>query len=112
MRRRPMLKWILDQLFGRRLEQETSRYLHELARSPVNASRRNATELIERLCALPGPKVTLGETLWGEAVQAPLEEIVKACGLITGGMGSGKSMFGLGILESLIALLPAARTIG
>ena len=73
---------------------------------------RNANALLARLRAVPGLKVALGQTLWGEAVGAPIEEIAKACGLITGGMGSGKSMFGLGILDPLIDLLPQTYTLG
>src|SRR6266705_984819 len=106
------MKWIVDLLLKGTLQGETGRYLQELARAPISASRRNASELLAKLRAVPGPKIALGETLWGETVEAPLEEIVKACGLITGGMGSGKSMFGLGIIESLIDLLPETRTIG
>jgi len=42
----------------------------------------------------------------GERVTVPMEEIVRSYGLITGGTGSGKTMFGLTILKSLIDLLP------
>jgi hypothetical protein len=106
------MKWLLDLFLKNKLQFETERYLRELAHAPISAARRNASDLLAKLRAVPGPKITLGETLWGESVEAPLEEIVKACGLITGGMGSGKSMFGLGILESLIDLVPETRTMG
>jgi hypothetical protein len=106
------MKWLLDRLFGGKLQRETDCYLRELARGPMLASRQNAKALLARLRSVPGLKVALGQTLWGEAVEAPIEEIVKACGLITGGMGSGKSMFGLAMLEPLIDLLPQTRTMG
>src|SRR6266566_5005656 len=96
------MNWLLNQFFGKRLEQQTQRYLRELALSSTVSSRRTATELLHRLSAAPGPSGTLGEAAWGEPVTMPLAEIVKAHGLVTGGSGSGKSFFALLIMRSLI----------
>ena len=83
------MNWILDQVFGgRKLEQETARYLRELKRAPMLASRQHADKLLAHLGAASGPKIRLGETLWGAPVVVPFEEMVKACGLVTGGMQS------------------------
>lgn len=106
------MKPVLDLIFGRRLERETDRYLDQLARAPVLASRQNASDLLVRLQAEPGPKVRLGETLWREPVTVPLKEIVRAYGLVTGGTGSGKTLFALTILKSLIDLMPHERATG
>ena len=56
----------------------------------------------------PGPKVHLGDTTWGEPVVVPLTELVRACGVATGGMGSGKTMAACVVLEAMIARLPDA----
>jgi len=58
----------------------------------------------------PGEKVTLGATIWGEPVVVPLTELVKACGLATGGTGSGKTMAACLILEAMITRLPELRS--
>lgn len=106
------MNWLLDQFLGNKIERETERYLSQLAISPTLASHRNATELIQRFKADPGPTVTLGETPWGEPVTVPLDELVRAYGLVTGGTGSGKSMFALGILNALIEAAPYAAGTG
>jgi hypothetical protein len=85
--------WLADAFSRRRLSRETAEYLDSLAQEPVLASRRNASALLRRLRAEPGPSVHLGDTTWGERVDFPLIELVKACGLTTGGMGSGKTFF-------------------
>ena len=100
------MNWLLDQFFGRKLQQETDRYLRQLALAPTLASRKNATEVIRRMAAVPGVKVTLGKTTWDEPVTIPLAEIVQAYGLVTGGTGSGKSMFALLILKALVDNAP------
>ena len=100
------MNWLFDQFFGRMLQQETDRYLRQLALAPTLASRKNATEVLRRLAAAPGAKVTLGETAWGEPVDIPFDEITKAHGLVTGGTGAAKSMFALLILNSLIDSAP------
>jgi hypothetical protein len=102
--------WLAAKLSGRRMEQATSSHLDSLARAPVRASQRTARDVLAKLRNEPGPKVQLGETEWGEPVVVPLAECVKACGIATGGMGSGKTMAACAILEALIARFPDLRT--
>ena len=83
--------------------EERIRHLHE---APLIAARRTASALLARLREEPGPAVCLGETTWGEPIQVPLIEIVRACGLTTGGMGTGKTMFALLPLEAIVRRLP------
>ena len=104
------LAWLADKLSGRQVGHETTRYLASLAREPVRVSRRTVDELLRTLGNEPGPKVTLGDTAWGEPVVVPLTELVKACGIATGGMGSGKTMAACLILEAMIARLPDLRS--
>jgi hypothetical protein len=104
------LAWLADKLSGRRVGRETARYLASLASEPVRASRRTAAELLRTVGNEPGPKVNLGETAWGEPVVVPLMELVKACGIATGGMGSGKTMAACLILEAMVARLPELRS--
>jgi hypothetical protein len=99
------LAWLADKLSGRRIERATARYLESLAHEPVRISRRTASEFLRALRNEPGPQVTLGETEWGEPVVVPLAELIKA-GVMTGGMGSGKTMAACLILEAIIGRLP------
>ena len=105
------MNWVLDRFFGRKLEADTESYLRQLALAPTLASRRNAIDLLARLRAEPGPSVTLGEISWGERVAVSLGEIVKT-GLVTGASGSGKTLFALLILKSLIDLAPYEHAAG
>jgi hypothetical protein len=104
------LAWLADRLSARRVEQDTARYLESLAREPVRASRQTNRELLRALRNERGPAAVLGETMWGEPVVVPLMELVKACGIATGGMGSGKTMAACLILEAMIARLPELRS--
>jgi hypothetical protein len=106
------MNWLLDRIFRGRLQHETERYLRQLALSSTLKSRENATELLNRLTAGPGPSVTLGETAWGEPVTVPLNELVRAYGLVTGSSGSGKSFLALLILKSLMESFPQGPTMG
>src|SRR3989442_10439321 len=105
------LAWLAEKLSERRIERQTSAYLASLAQEPVLASRRNVRELLQTLRNEPGPKVCLGETMWGEPVAVPLTELVKACGIATGGMGSGKTMAAGLILDAIVGRLPELRSI-
>jgi len=40
------MNWILDQIFGAKLREETNRYLDDLMHSPVRASRQYADRLL------------------------------------------------------------------
>src|SRR5437667_9732169 len=100
-----------DYLAGERLQRDTRRYLQRLRELPVLRSRETTSELLRWLRAQPGPHVRLGTTTWDETVAVPLCELVKACGLTTGGMGSGKTMFALHLIRAIIELLPGLRTI-
>ena len=104
------LAWLADRLSRPRIERETARHLAVLTEGPVRASRRAAHGLLRSLRAEPGPKVTLGETTWGEPVTGPLLGFVKSCGIATGGMGAGKTMAACLILDALIARLPELRS--
>jgi hypothetical protein len=106
-----MTSWLLEQFLGRRIQTETNEYLRELARSPMQESRRQAADVIAALRAEPGPHVTLG-TAGDQPVKVPLDQTARSFGLITGGTGSGKTMVGLKILEALIGLAPYDDSIG
>jgi len=106
------IAWLAAKLSRRRVEQHTARHLTSLAREPIRASERNVRELLAALRSGPGPKVCLGETMWGEPVEIPLGELVRSFGLIHGGTGSGKSMAGCAILEAIIGRLPQLRSVG
>src|SRR5438876_1044029 len=92
-------------------ERGPSALLASLAQEPIHTSRRNVRELLQTLRNEPGPKVCLGETMWGEPVVVPIMELVKACGIATGGMGSGKTMAAGLILNKIIERLPGLRSV-
>jgi hypothetical protein len=104
--------WLTEKFSRRSVARHTNRYLRSLREQPVLASRRIAQELLRALRSEPGPKVALGETMWGEPVEVPLRDLVRASGMITGGAGSGKSMTACAILETLIERLPQLRSVG
>ncbi len=96
------MRMILNLFFGRKVKRETERYLRQLERLPTEASRRKAIEFLTSLRSQPGPKVTLGQTMWGQPVVVPLEDIVIGHGLATGGTGAGKTMAISILVEKLI----------
>jgi hypothetical protein len=106
------MRWLLDQLFGARIEKETARYLGQLALLPALASQKNATELLERFDAELGLKVTLGTTPWGQPVRVPLAELVRAYGQIGGGMGTGKTWVAGNIGAAIIDRAAYDPTVG
>src|SRR6266478_6217355 len=103
--------WLLEKFAGKDLEQATTRYLEHLAQAPIRASRVHASRLLSTLAGVPGPSVYFGRTPWGEDVRVPLTDLVQAVGLVTGGMGSGKTMAALLMLERMVRLLPQSRTL-
>ncbi len=106
------LAWLAARLSRRKVEQETARQLQHLQREPIRASRDKACRLLDALRREPGPHVCLGETEWGEAVPVPLRELVGSCGVMTGGMGSGKTMAACSLISAIIRQLPGMRTVG
>jgi hypothetical protein len=103
--------WLRDQLAGHLLEHETQQYLQRLRQAPVLRSQNAATLLLRQLRRQPPPHVRLGDTTWGEPVIVPLTELVKACGLITGGMGAGKTMAALLPIRAIIQRLPSLSAV-
>src|SRR5260370_30261039 len=106
------LAWLADKLSRTRIAHQTTRHLDSLTRQPVLDSQRAVGGVLAALRGEPGPKVCWGETAWGEQVVVPLAELVQACGIATGGMGSGKTMAACLILQAMIADLPHLRTMG
>ena len=106
------LAWIAARLSRQRIQRETARHVEHLKREPIRASRQQASRLLEQLRREAGPHVCLGETEWGEPVHVPLRELVRSCGVMTGGMGSGKTMAACAIVEALVRQLPAMRSLG
>jgi len=100
------MNWFLEKLFGQKIQQVTDRYLRQLARAPLQASREYASRLLASLASDPGPEVTLGETLWGEPVRLSLDYLAGGIGFVSGGMGSGKTRLALLIVKALLALMP------
>ena len=101
--------WARDKLTGRHLKRKTREYLEKLEQGPLLASQSTATELLKSMAREAGPKVHLGKTPWGEPVVVPLLDLVKACGLTTGGMGAGKTMFAMLPIMEMIRLLPGLK---
>jgi hypothetical protein len=100
------LENLLNSWEGDRDRERTKAYLERLVSEPIRVARSRTARLLARFLAAPGPHVTLGATEWGEPVTLPLIELVKACGLTTGGMGTGKTMFALLPIEAMVRLLP------
>jgi hypothetical protein len=96
--------WTLEKVFGRTLARQTRQHLAEVAAAPVRASRARTMSLLRRLIEEPGPHVLLGHTDWGQAVLVPLEHLVVAHSIATGGTGSGKTMSALALIEAILAL--------
>jgi len=106
------LAWLAGKLSEKHIERETARHLNSLAREPVRTSERTAREVLQKLRNEPGPHACLGETMWKEAVTVPLSELVKACGIVTGGTGAGKSMAACAIIETIVQDLPQSHSVG
>jgi hypothetical protein len=101
-----MIRTVLDFLFGRSLARQTAEYLDHLSTASVRSSRQQATGLLTSLAEQDERKVILGRTEWGETVSVPIAELTSGHGLITGGTGSGKTRFALGIIRALLMQSP------
>ena len=97
---------VLDFIFGDRVARDTSRYIAQLSAAPKEAARLKAGRLVSSFNESEQSKVRLGSTQWNTALEVPLLEMLKAHSLVTGGTGSGKSMFALLIIKSLIEKTP------
>jgi hypothetical protein len=104
------LAWLAGRLSDKRIGRETTRHLEKLTREPSRASETVAREMLRKLLDEPDPKVELGKTTWGEPVVVPLAELVNACGIATGGMGSGKTMGACVLLDAMIERMPQLRS--
>jgi len=104
------LAWLAGKLSDRRIGRETVRHLETLSQEPARVSETQAREMLRKLRNAPGPHVSLGETTWGESVDVPLAELVNACGITTGGMGSGKTMAACLTLDALVKRMPQLRS--
>src|SRR5207253_1456948 len=74
--------------------------------------RGRSSALLRRLAAEPGQHAVMGETPWDETVTIPVDRIVAAWSLITGGTGSGKSMAAMAIIEALLAAIESDISFG
>lgn len=87
--------------------QETSRYIAELAHAPRQNARRKTNSILGTLARSDEGKILLGTTQWGARIVVPFSDLVRAHALVTGGTGSGKSMFALLLIKALITQAPA-----
>jgi hypothetical protein len=106
------LLWTLDKILGRRLSKQTRRHLAEVAHAATRSSHSRASALLRQMSAEAGPHVVLGETLWRQSVNLPVDALVKAHSIITGGSGSGKTMTMLTILDAMLAAIVDAIRAG
>lgn len=102
----------LDRVFARRLSRQTREHLAEVVHAATRASHTRATSLLKRMAAEAGPHVLLGETVWGQSVNLPLESLMKAHSIVTGGSGSGKTMSILTIIDAILAAIVDAIRAG
>src|SRR5437867_6129481 len=94
--------YVLEKLYGRNLAQETTVHLAQLASARTRAARDRATTLLHDLRQQRGPRVMLGQTEWDDPIELPLEHLIKAHSIMTGGTGSGKTMAALLIVDAIL----------
>src|SRR5438093_3402852 len=94
--------YVLEKLYGRSIAAETQAHLAEVASARTRAARNRATTVLRDLRAEVGPRVTLGQTEWDDPIDLPLEHLVKAHSIMTGGTGSGKTMAALLIVDAIL----------
>src|SRR2546425_9047847 len=80
------MSFVLELMFGRKLQRHTHAYLDRLRTASQNAARKYASGALAKLNRKAAAhNVMLGTTAWGEAVSIPIEHLLKAHALITGG---------------------------
>src|SRR6266516_4666050 len=94
--------YVLEKLYGRSLAEETQTHLAQLASARTRAARDRATTLLYDLRQERGPRVMLGHTEWDAPIELPLEHLIKAHSIMTGGTGSGKTMAALLIVDAIL----------
>src|SRR5438093_6627760 len=94
--------FVLEKLYGRSLAQETAAHLAELASARTRAARDRATTLLRDLGRERGPRVVLGQTEWNDPVELPLDHLIRAHSIMTGGTGSGKTMSALLLIDAIL----------
>jgi hypothetical protein len=99
-------------LASSKIRAATDTYLRDLAAAPSQASEASARALLLELASRPGPQVYLGQTPSGLAVRIPLDLLIRASCLTTGGTGAGKTMAALLPLEAIVRRLPGLKTVG
>jgi len=99
--------WVRDQLLGRRIKHAAHKHVENLARRSGRMSREQTATLLEQFRKDPDSKVHLGKTMWGESVDVPLTQLIKACGLSTGVMGSGKTYFACLLVSAILERFPS-----
>jgi hypothetical protein len=106
------MRWLLERLFGARLEVETNAYLKGLRSERVRTSRGRAHNLVETLAAAGGQTLSMGLADWGDTVAMPLPEFMRSHAFVSGASGSGKTTFVYDKERSLLDLLPQTRGVG
>ena len=96
------MTWLLELMLGNHVARETSKYLGRLTKASEKAARVKTNQLLNSFEHSQEAKVRLGTTEWQASVDVPPLELLRAHGLVTGGTGAGKSMFGLLIIKHLI----------
>lgn len=105
------ITWLYLRLLRKRIENAADERVRAISLATLRASRAENIRVLNALAAEPGAKVCLGTTEWGQKVRVPLMEMVKACGLTTGGMGSGKTMFALPLIHGILQQFPHDRSL-
>jgi len=103
---------LVQRLASPKIRAATDAYLRNLATAPVQASEESARALLADLASRPGPHVYLGRTPSGLGVRIPLDLLIRASCLTTGGTGAGKTMAALLPLEAIVRRLPGMKTVG
>src|SRR3989442_844775 len=94
--------YVLEKLYGRRLAEETQAHLAEVAGRQTRATRDRASTVVRAVRQERGPTVILGQTEWNDPVELPLEHLIKAHAIMTGGTGSGKTMAALLLIDAIL----------